>query len=492
MLRRRRRAPILSQRSHMNPGGGHRMSIRISFLGAAQNVTGSRYLVEALDKKILVDCGIFQERPLRDRNWKPFPVPPAEIDCIVLTHAHLDHCGYVPRLVRDGFSGPVYCTPTTADVARIVMLDSGHINEEDAAKKMRRHSKEARRGPNPIEPLYTMANAEEASKLLRHVKYNTPHELAPGITISLHDAGHILGSSILKMKIDDGASPRTILFSGDLGRWDRPILNDPTLFTSADYVVMESTYGERVHGEMANIEDLIQKEIEIATEAGGNIVIPTFAVERAHELLYYLNELLRSKRIPPLPVFLDSPMAIEVTKVFQRHAEIYDEEMKKYVSEGRSPFDFPGLRMTVTVDQSKSINLVKGTAVIMSGSGMCTGGRVKHHLVQNIARPECTILFVGYQSAGTLGRQILDKPEEVRIFGKTFPVRARIAQVHGFSGHADRNELLRWVSNLAALPKRIFVTHGEKESAESFAAYLREQLGAETTVPGYRDTAVLD
>jgi len=468
------------------------MKIKIAFLGAAQNVTGSRYLVEAVGKTFLVDCGIFQERPLRERNWKPFPVAPSEIDFAVLTHAHLDHCGYLPRLVKDGFYGPVYCTGPSAEVAKIVMVDSGHIQEEDAAKKLKRHRREKRKGPHPVEPLYTMQDAEKAAELLQSVEYAVERELAPGIKVTFRDAGHILGSSVVKLKITEGSESRTLLFSGDLGRPDKPILKDPTFLAEADYVVMESTYGNRDHGATADIASLIAEEINRAYKAGGNVVIPTFAVERAHELLYYLNELLREKRIPSVKVFLDSPMAIRVTEVFKRHAEIYDKEMREYVRDGHSPFDFPGLTMSVTVDQSKAINDAKGTSVIMAGSGMCTGGRIKHHLVHNIGDPNSTLLFVGYQAVGTLGRILVEGRDEVRIFGKMYPVRARVAQVRGFSGHADRNELLDWVSHVKPAPKRVFVTHGEEEAAKAFGEMVRGKLGVEVTVPGYRDSAVLE
>jgi metallo-beta-lactamase family protein len=408
------------------------MKIKITFLGAAQNVTGSRFVVEAVGKTFLVDCGIFQERPLRERNWKPFPISPSEIDFAILTHAHLDHCGYLPRLVKDGFHGPVYCTGPSAEVAKIVMIDSGHIQEEDARKKLKRHRRENRRGPFAVEPLYTMDDAEKASELLQSVDYDAEREIAPGIRATFRDAGHILGSSVVKLKITEGEESRTILFSGDLGRPDKPILKDPTFLAEADYVVMESTYGDRDHAATADIATSIAEEINRAYKAHGNVIIPTFAVERAHELLYYLNELLREKRIPTVKVFLDSPMAIRVTEVFKRHAEIYDEEMRQYVRDGKSPFDFPGLTMSVTVDQSKAINDAKGTSIIMAGSGMCTGGRIKHHLVQNISDERNTLLFVGYQAVGTLGRILVEGREEVRIFNKMYPVRARVAQVRGF------------------------------------------------------------
>jgi metallo-beta-lactamase family protein len=468
------------------------MTATLTVLGAAQNVTGSRYLLDVAGKRILVDCGLYQERDLRGRNWDPFPVPPDSIDCILLTHAHLDHCGFLPRLANQGFGGPVYCTPVTAEVARIVMADSGHINEEDAARKRKRHAREKKRGPHPVEPLYTEDDAIRASSQLRPVRYDETLELGDRVSASFTDAGHILGSSHVALSFGDGKGRRRVAFSGDIGRPGKPILRDPTPFESADYVVVESTYGDRVHGPGEDIAGRMAEEIDIAHRAGGNVVIPTFAIERAHEVLYHLNELLDADRIPHLMVFVDSPMAIRVTRVFARHEELYDEAMTALVARGTSPFAFPGLKMTSTVDESKTINHVRGTAIVLAGSGMCTGGRVKHHLVKNITRPESTILFVGHQAVGTLGREIVDGAGEVRIFGRKFVVRARVAQITGFSGHADRNELAAWLSGLKTPPRRVFVTHGEKDSAHSFAELVRERLATDVVVPQYRQAARLD
>jgi metallo-beta-lactamase family protein len=467
------------------------MLVKISFFGAAHNVTGSRYLLEACGQRVLVDCGIHQERELRQRDWDPFPVDPASIDAVVLTHAHLDHCGFIPRLCKLGFAGPVYATPASAEIAKIVMADCGRLQEEDADKKARRHAKHDKTSPFPIVPLYTEADARRASERFQPVPYGREFALGGGLTAVFRNAGHIFGSSILRFVASANGASRTVLFSGDVGRSDKPILNDPSFFDTADYVVVESTYGDRIHGAVANIEDEIAHEINDTCRRGGNVVVPTFAVERAHELLYYLNELLQAHRIPELPAFLDSPMAIEVTKVFERHAELYDAEMVRYVKSGQSPFKFPGLRMTTAAEESKAINDVKGTAIIMAGSGMCTGGRVKHHLRHNISRPECTIMFVGYQGQGTLGREITEGAEEVRIFGQFYRVKARIARVHGFSGHADREELLAWVAHAKGI-KRAIVTHGEASAATSFAALIRERLGVEAVAPGYGQSLVLD
>jgi len=327
--------------------------------------------------------------------------------------------------------------------------------------------------------------------LFSTIKYEQPVQLGDGLEANFHDAGHILGASTISLKIGRNGDAVSILFSGDLGRWDKPILQDPTLVDQADYVVVESTYGDRLHDDETTINDALAKVIKATRKAGGNIVIPSFAVERAQEVLYHLNELLMDNRISHLPVFIDSPMAISVTEVFEHHPELFDEEMLKLILRKRSPFDFPGLKMTKTVDESKAINDIEGTAIIIAGSGMCTGGRIKHHLVHNISRPESTILFVGYQAVGTLGRHIVDRTKEVRILGQIHPVTAMVIQIHGFSAHADRDELLRWLSGLQKPLRHVFVTHGEPETAQHFASFVREKRGWETSVPRYGEAVIL-
>jgi len=468
------------------------MSFKIKFLGATQNVTGSRYIVEANDKRILIDCGLYQERDLRSRNWDPFPVAPESIDTVLLTHAHLDHCGYLPKLVKEGFQGDISSTQATADIAKIVLLDSAHIQVEDAKYKAKRHKKEGRKGPHPEVPLYNTEDAEATLPLFQPVELETPIPLGNGFEAIFHEAGHILGSSNIELRIRQNGTTRNVIFSGDIGRWETPILEDPTLFNEADYIIMESTYGNRLHDDRSNIENLLADIINETDRLGGNIVIPSFAVERSQEVIYYLNNLLMENKIPHLLMFLDSPMAIKVTKIFREHPELFDEEMQKLIKKEDSPFNLPRLKMTRTVEESKAINHVKGTVIIIAGSGMCTGGRVKHHLAANISRRESTILFVGYQAVGTLGRRIVDGDPEVRILGQYFPVRARVAQLHGFSAHADKNELLRWLSGMKNPPKHLFITHGEAEAANEFAKTVREQKGWNVSVPKYQDEVVLD
>ena len=468
------------------------MPMKLQFLGAAQNVTGSRHLLHANGAKLLIDCGLYQERQFRERNWKPFTVEPRSIDAVFLTHAHLDHCGLLPKLVKDGFRGRIYCTAATAEIARIILLDSAKIQEEDARHKAKRHKREHRKGPFPVGPLYTVADAEACFPHFSTVRYGKLIQIGKGIEVSFHDAGHVLGSSIIKVTAGENGQRRTILISGDIGRPRRPIVHDPALIAEADYILVESTYGDRVHEGPMDTKKMIGEVINSTKEAGGNIIVPSFALERAQELLYYINELLLADAIQPLKVFLDSPMAARITKVFQKHRELFDEEMTEFVQNGESPFKFPGLSMVGTSDQSKSLNHMKGTIMIIAGSGMCTGGRVKHHLVNNITNPRNTIMFVGYQAVGTLGRRIVNGENEVRILGQKYRVKARVARINGFSAHADRDELFKWLEGLERPPRKVFVVHGESESAQRFGDYISEKTGWPVVVPEYRDEIVLD
>ena len=468
------------------------MKIKLTFLGAAQNVTGSRYLVQVDGANVLVDCGLYQERQFRERNWDPFYLPPDQLDAVLLTHAHVDHCGLLPKLVKDGFKGKIFCTTATSEIAQVVLLDSAHLQEEDAAYKRKRHEREGRTGKFPYKPLYAVEDAQACGELFVGVNYETKVQVAPGMTATFHDAGHILGSAMIQLKVSSAGEKRTILFSGDIGRKNKPIIQDPSSFKHADYILVESTYGDRDHEPVEDVKDALAEVVNSTREAGGKICVPSFAIERSQELLYYLNDLLKEKRIQPMKVFLDSPMAIRVTEIFKKHPEMYDEEMTDMLRRHESPFDFPGLNMTVTTAESKAINSASGPIMIIAGSGMCTGGRIKHHLVNNIARPESTLLFVGYQAVGTLGRTILDGPDEVRILGQKFPIKARIARIRGFSAHADRNEILTWLSSIKNHPKKVFIVHGEAGAAKSFKEFLDERIEWETYVPEYREQVTLD
>jgi metallo-beta-lactamase family protein len=467
------------------------MQITLKFFGAAQNVTGSRHLLQANDIRILVDCGLYQERQFRERNWDPFPISPDGIDAVLLTHAHLDHCGLLPKLVREGFAGKIYCNPATAEIAKIILLDSAKIQEEDAEHKRKRHKKEGRKGPYPEVPLYTTEDAEACLPLFSHVQYRKAVGLGKGVEATFYDAGHVLGSSIIRVKVRQNGQERIILFSGDIGRPDRPIVCDPTVFDRADYVLIESTYGNRNHEDTKDVKEMIGEVINSTKKAGGNIIVPSFALERSQEVLYYINELLLEKKIPHLKIFLDSPMASRITEVFKNHPELFDEQMAEFVKKRESPFNLPELEMAGNADESKAINNIKGTIMVIAGSGMCTGGRVKYHLVNNISRPKNTIMFVGYQAIGTLGRQIVDGAKRVRILGQEYQVNAKVVRINGFSAHADKDELLKWLRELEAPPRSVFVVHGEHESAKTFGDYVREQTGWEVAVPAYQDEVVL-
>mgnify|MGYP001547127692 CR=1 FL=1 len=468
------------------------MELKLHFLGAARNVTGSSYLIETPKARVMIDCGMYQERKFKERNWQDFPVKPASVDAVVLTHAHLDHCGLLPKFVRDGFNGKIWGTAPTMEIAEIVVLDSAHIQEEDCKYKKKRHEEEERQSPFPYVPLYTSDDARFAIDHFKKTSYEKSIEVAPGVVATWHDAGHILGASMVTVEVEHGGEKRKLLFSGDVGRCNKPIICDPTFFDHADYVVCESTYGDRVHKRVNNLHEDLQEIIVDTTKRGGNIVIPSFAIERTHELLYLLNDLLMAKKIPNLMVFVDSPMAVNVTDVFIKHPEYFDDEMKQRLRSGNSPFTFSSLKLSRSVADSKAINNIKGTCIIIAGSGMCTGGRIKHHLVHNIWRSESTILFVGYQAEGTLGRVIVQGKKSVRIHGRSHQVKARIDQLQGFSGHADKAELFKWVSNLKEPPKKVFVTHGEESAALEFADFITKKLEWDVHVPTFKEVVDLE
>jgi metallo-beta-lactamase family protein len=367
----------------------------------------------------------------------------------------------------------------------IVILDSARIQQEDAAFKKRRHDMEGRRGRYPEIPLYTVQDAEKCFPLLKAIPYEEFYPISDQIKICFHDAGHILGSAMVEVVFQDEKGQRNIIFSGDIGQWDKPILNDPSVFDRADYVVMESTYGDRNHDLTQDIDDKLSNVVNETINAGGNVIIPTFAIERAQELLYRFGSLARAKRIPYVVTFLDSPMAVEITNVFERSKKYFDEKTLELFKDGQSPFDFPGLKLVDSVEGSKAINVIKGSTIIMAGSGMITGGRIKHHLVREITRPESTLLFVGYQAVGTLGRQILEGTSPVRILGQSYPVHAKIENIDGLSAHAGMNDLHRWLNNFKSPPKHVFLTHGEEDSMLSLEKYLNSKGGWEVSAPSY-------
>jgi metallo-beta-lactamase family protein len=449
--------------------------LKLSFHGAAQGVTGSCHLLECAGKRILVDCGFYQGgRELEEDNAADFGFDPAAVDILLLTHAHLDHCGRIPLLVKRGFGGEIVTTSASRELARLVMLDAAGLQEEEARYLNRRASRRGKSG-HVVEPLYTTLDALNALENFgRTAAYGQALEMAPGIRATFIDAGHILGSASVLLELQEGSHRRRVLFSGDLGSDGRPILRDPDAPPAVDIVVMETTYGDRSHKQLEPSVDELFTAISDTVTRGGNVVIPTFALERAQELLFYLHKGKEEGTLPPfLQVFLDSPMAISATQIFQRHPECYDEETAALFASGRDPFAFEGLHFTRETADSMAINQITGGAVIMAGSGMCTGGRVRHHLKRNLGQIRNSVVFVGYAARGTLARRIIDGAKSVSIFGEEYAVRAQIHTIGGFSAHAGQGELLQWHGRCGR-PETTFLVHGEKDSMTAFASLLEK------------------
>lgn len=465
--------------------------MQLQFLGANRQVTGSRYLLRAGGLTLLIDCGLFQERPFLSRNWQASPIDPRQIDFLLLTHAHLDHCGLIPKLVREGFGKPIICTAPTIDLAQLVLLDSAKIQEEDAAYKRKRHEREHRRGPFPELPLYTTEQAREALSLFEPIGLGEARRLNHSVSVRYLEAGHILGSAMIEIVVKEGGGEKHILFSGDIGQWNKPLIHDPTYCDAADVVVMESTYGNRDHPISSKVDDQLAGIVTATAKRGGNVVIPTFAIDRAQELIYHFSQLVHFGRMPLLSIFLDSPMAVDATGVFKRHSRMLDGDTDAMFKAGRNPFHFPGMKFVQSVEESRAINAHRMPCIVMAGAGMCTGGRIKHHLSQNIARPESAIVFSGYQAAGTLGREILDGATEVRIHGRMHQVKARIERLDGMSAHADRKSLLHWLSRFRTPPQRLFLTHGEETAALALAETIRHDMGWTVEVPEYQQRVEL-
>jgi metallo-beta-lactamase family protein len=447
--------------------------MKLSFHGADRDVTGSCHLIEGAGRRILVDCGMFQGgRELDEENAGPLGFDPAAIDLLLLTHAHLDHCGRIPLLVKRGFRGEIVTTAATRELARLVLLDAAHLHEEEVRHRSR-HGGRRRSGGREEPPLYTIADAMHSLEYFgRTAIYGRPLELAPGVRATFIDAGHILGSACVRLELEAQGAAKSVLFSGDLGNAGRPLLRDPATPPESDVVVMETTYGDRLHRGVGDSVEELYDAIGGACERGGNVVIPTFALERAQELLYFFQRGVAQGRLPEsLQVYLDSPMAISATEIFERHPECYEAKVAELFREGRDPFHVPGLHFTRETAASIALNEIRGGAVLMAGSGMCTGGRVRHHLRHNLSREESSVVFVGYAARGTLARRIIDGAREVRIFGEEVPVRARVHTINGFSAHADQAELLAWHAKTRA--GRTFLVHGEQKAMRCIA----ERLG---------------
>jgi metallo-beta-lactamase family protein len=446
--------------------------LKISFHGADRGVTGSCHLVECGGRRLLIDCGLYQgSRELHQDNAEPFGFEPRTLDYVLLTHAHLDHCGRLPLLVSRGFRGEIVTTSASRELARLVMLDAAHLEEEEARRRARRAARRGNRSEG-VAPLYTVLDALNTLEHFgRTARYDEPVELTPGVRASFLDAGHILGSASVYLEVEENRDRRTLLFSGDLGNAGRPLVRDPAPPPKTDVVVMETTYGDRLHKPIQPSVEELYEAIRDTFGRGGNVIIPTFALERAQEVLYYLREGVESGRLPrTMQVFLDSPMAISATEIYRRHPECYDAETAQLFREGRDPLGLPGLHLTRETAESIALNRIDGGAVIMAGSGMCTGGRVRHHLKHHLWRRNSSVVFVGFAASGTLARKIVDGATQVQLFGEDIPVRARIHTINGFSAHADQAELLDWHRSTSA--PRTFLVHGEEQVMHEFAAHL--------------------
>ncbi|MDO4395804.1 MAG: MBL fold metallo-hydrolase, partial [Clostridia bacterium] len=463
--------------------GGSKMKIK--FCGASSGVTGSCHLLTTENHKILLDCGQFQGGKAQEAlNAEPFPFDPAEIECVVLSHAHIDHCGRIPLLVKRGFKGKIYCTDATADLLDVMLKDSGYIHEKDAERQNR---KALRAGKPMVEPLYTYNDAVDSLQYVEPVLYDQLIELNDNMKIVFNDAGHILGSAITELWITEDGKESKIVFSGDLGMMDRPILRDPTIIKKADYVIMETTYGNRNHPENSTsinqLLDIVLKTIK----RGGNVVIPSFAVGRTQELIFEFNKFYEEHseyrtQLDKVKVYVDSPMATTATEVFRKNAQVFDEETKAYIMRGDNPLDFKNLKFTRTTAESQALNMDKSPKIIISASGMCEAGRIRHHLKHNLWDPRASVIFVGYQAEGTLGRILVEGTKDVTLFGEAVHVNAEIYNLEGFSGHADQNGLLAWISGFQKKPKQVFLVHGEEDSKKDFAKLITDKLGYDPVV----------
>ncbi|MDD5563412.1 MAG: MBL fold metallo-hydrolase [Thermoanaerobaculaceae bacterium] len=462
--------------------------VTLTFLGATGTVAGSRYLVEAHGARILIDAGLFQGRKeLRLRNWEPFPVPPSSLSAVILTHAHIDHTGFLPRLVREGFGGPSLATPPTTRLLRAVLPDAGHLQEEEA----RFANKVGSSKHTPAEPLFTVRDAQEALGTLAAVPFGQTFTLKPGIEFRYHRQGHILGAAAVELRVKTaGGDHVTVYFSGDVGRYGVPILREPEPYPGSTYLVVESTYGNRLH-DPGDPRDQLAETINEAAARKGVILIPAFAIDRTQELLYFLRELVEDGAVAPLPIFLDSPMAREATIAYRSCALEHDTEMRELVREGVDPMVPPNFEIVGRVDESKRLNSLAGPAIIISASGMATGGRILHHLKHRLPDPATTVVFAGFQAEGTRGRRLLDGEAEIKIFGEMVPVRAQIRSIPSLSAHADADELTIWASEAATTPAKVFVTHGEPEASQALADRFAARFGWRCVLPAIEETVTL-
>ena len=475
--------------------------MKITFLGAAKTVTGSNFLVETEDgPKFLVDCGMYQGRSdLEEKNYDDFLFNIDEIDFMLLTHAHIDHSGRIPKLYKQGYRKPIYAHKATCDLCSIMLPDSGHIQEMESEWK---NKKRIRKGQKALEPMYVAQDALDCLEVFKPVKYDEIIDITDNIKVRFNDAGHMLGSSIIEIWVNENGKETKAVFTGDLGNNDIPLLASPTMIESADYLVMESTYGNRLHIRNDDKAKIFLDVVYETLERNGTVVIPTFAVGRTQEILYELNKIKENtsdeefmkkyEKLMKAPVYVDSPLAVSATEIFRKNTDLFDDDVKEAMEKGDNPLEFPGLKFTQTVEESKALNESNEPAIILSASGMCEVGRIKHHLKHNIWNPNSTILFVGYQAPGTLGRKIVDGEKKVRIFGEEFSVNARIEYIEGYSGHADQEGLLNFVYSFYTKPKHIFLVHGEEEGQEVLKDKLEENTEIPVTIPSFGETYTLD
>ncbi|MBQ9658193.1 MAG: MBL fold metallo-hydrolase [Clostridia bacterium] len=474
--------------------------MKITFLGATKTVTGSNFLVEAAGKKFLVDCGMYQGKGTsEEENYEPFDYNPEEIDFMLLTHAHIDHSGRIPRLYKEGFKGPIYAQKATCDLCALMLPDSGHIQEMESEWKNR---KRIRKGEQELQPIYTAQDAVECLEIFKEVNYDEIIEVAPNLTVRFNDAGHMLGSSSIEIWEKEGEKSTKAVFTGDLGNNDIPLLGQPTMLNAADYLIMESTYGNRLHTRNDQKAEIFLNIVSETIEKQGTVVIPSFAVGRTQEILYELNkikenttdeEFLRKYRtLMKCPVYVDSPLAISATEVFRENMNLFDDETRQRIQNGENPLEFPGLKFTRTAEESMALNEDKTPSIIISASGMCEVGRIKHHLKHHLWEPNSTILFVGYQAPGTLGHSIVNGAKKVKIFGEEIAVKARIEYIEGYSGHADQEGLMNYVYSFIKKPKHIFLVHGESDSQEILKEKIMQEVGVEVTIPDYGETYELN
>ena len=474
--------------------------MNITFLGATKTVTGSNFLLEGAGKKIIIDCGLYQGKAAEEReNYSSFAYNVQDIDFMLLTHAHIDHSGKIPKLYMDGYRNPIVATKATCDLCSIMLPDSGHIQEMENEWQ---NKKRIRKGLPELPPLYTAQDAIDCLEIFKPVKYDEIVELTPEIHVRFNDAGHMLGSSIIEVWVKENGEEKKIVFTGDLGNNDLPLLDSPTMIETADYLVMESTYGGRLHMRNQDKAEMFLNIVAETLDKGGNVVIPSFAVGRTQEILYELNKLREERedqefiekyeKLMKAPVYVDSPLAISATEIFRQNMDLFDEEVKEEIEQGDNPLEFPGLKFTQTAEESKSLNESNIPSIIISASGMCEVGRIKHHLKHNLWNPNSTILFVGYQAPGTLGAKIVSGEKKVKIFGEEIAINARIEYIEGYSGHADQEWLLNFIYSFITKPKHIFLVHGEPEGQKILKEKILETTNIPVTIPDYGENYKLD